>query len=31
MDSTLRSGLSIFLGICGVIVVVLLVLAFYNS
>ena len=31
MDSTLRRGVSIFLGICAAIVVVLLILAFYNS
>jgi len=31
MDSTLRRGVSIFLAIGGAIVVVLLILAFYNS
>lgn len=31
MDSTLRRGVTVFLGICGAIVVVLLILGFYSS
>jgi hypothetical protein len=31
MDSTLRQGVTIFLAIGGAVVVVLVVLAFYNS
>jgi hypothetical protein len=31
MDNTLRRGVTVFLAICGAIVAVLVVLAFYNS